>query len=160
MGSGVNDRFAYGHAGLVRAYIETRWRRMHAPALRPADAAWAWPPTERDAGWQLRPRGADWPECMVAELLSCWFVSVHNVSVGFTATRFYRLRADLSTPDIDNATVLRKIPVRPWMRGHLKVCPSLDCARISTGAAVASGQPLSTDVECTIHGAGRPDGQA
>ena len=46
-----------------------------------------------------------------------------RLSVQHTSMRFVRIRADLSMPSVDQATVLRNLSaMRPWMLEHERVC--------------------------------------
>lgn len=119
---GVNDRFSYGAREAVRDYIEARWRRMHAPAVRggEVDTPLAAPLVR---AWGV----AAYPECIVGERLSCWYATTRNVSIGFSSVRFVRVRSDTHSPDVDMAVANRSMPLRSWFHMHDRLCPSLSC---------------------------------
>ena len=92
---GLNDRFAYGHASALRRYVVERLRLLQ----------------ERHFCW------------LGAELSACAVALHERLSVQYTSTRFVRIRADLSMPLVDQATVLRNLSaMRPWMLDHARVC--------------------------------------
>lgn len=119
----INDRFSYGAREVMRDYIEARWRRMHAPALRGSEFD---PPLHEKLAeaWKL----TEYPDCIIGERLACWYATTHNRSIGFSSVRFVRVRADLYSPDVDQAIANRSIPLRSWFHLHANLCPSLACS--------------------------------
>lgn len=117
----INDRFSYGASEVMHDYIEARWRRMHALAIRGEVD----PPLHKKIAevWKL----AEYPECIIGERLSCWYATTCNCSIGFSSVNFMRVRADSYSPDVDQAVVNRSIPLRSWFHQHAKLCPSLSC---------------------------------
>ncbi len=87
--SAVNDRFAYGVRALLHDYIEARWRRMQAPAIRCGEIDPPPPATlvrhvaegrshlALALAWGLMPP-TEYPECLIAEYLVCWYVTTRN----------------------------------------------------------------------------------
>jgi len=124
---GINDRFVYGARARVRDYIEARWRRIQPSSNLSSEAEPPPIPVALAKAWGVSPQSG-YPACLIAERLSCWYVTTRNVSVGFSAAKFVRVRADLQTPDVDRAIVSNVIPVRAWMRNHARLCASLKCS--------------------------------
>ena len=119
----INDRFSYGAREVIHDYIEARWRRMHAPALRGGEVDPPLPATLAQA-WKL----TEYPECIIGERLSCWYATTRNRSLGFSSVNFMRVRSDLYSPDVDQAVANRSIPLRAWFHLHARLCPSLACS--------------------------------
>ena len=106
--SGLNDRFAYGHAFALRRYVVERLRLLQ----------------ERHFCW------------LGAELSACAVALHERLSVQHTSTRFVRIRSDLGTPLVDQATVLRNLSaMRPWMLDHARVCTGEWLDQLSRGFA-------------------------
>jgi hypothetical protein len=130
---GINDRFSYGAREVMQDYIEARWRRMHAPALRGRDVdhplhaalAQAWEQTE-------------YPECILGERLSCWYATTRNRSLSFSSVNFMRVRSDLYSPDVDQAVVSHSIALRSWFHMHTRLCPSFSCSSSALNATKGS----------------------
>ena len=150
---GLNDRFAFGCTSVMRRYVDSRWRRMHAPGDRGADPR---PPHSIVRGWNMYPLHSSWPECLYGEQLVCWLVTTANLSVAFTEARFVRVRDTLAVPDVDRATVLGSKRLKAWMLRSFMRCPSLSCVsqtsrvELEPATRTSRGGINGTDAVCSV----------
>ena len=79
--TGINDRFVYGAASIIRDYIRRRWTRLHASHINDLPL----PPILASV-WKLSSPPA-YPDCLFAESLACWYLLHTNTSVGFTRAK-------------------------------------------------------------------------
>ena len=83
-------------------------------------------------------------KCWYAEPLTVEFVRRSNLSVAFSHVRLVRLRGDLRTPDVDNASVIGGTPPRSWMRTIHRFSEALRCVPWDKTHALPAEAPSSS----------------
>jgi len=121
--AGINDRFVYGARLRVGDYIEARWRRIQASSGRSSRPEPP-PPDALAKAWKLKENR--YPTCLLSEMLAGWYVTTRNITLGFSAAKFVRVRADLQIPATDRALV-SSAGIHKTSLAH-QLCPSLKCS--------------------------------